>query len=71
MKTLKFKTNIMCGGCIANVTPFLDSAETIEKWEVDTSTPDKILSVSGEEVSIIEVIEKVRKAGYNIEKAED
>ena len=70
MKTLKFKTNIMCGGCIATVTPHLNSAETVEKWEVDTSNPNKILTVQGENLSEKEVIEKVQKAGYKIEKTE-
>ena len=31
METLKFTTNINCGGCIAKVTPFLDNKEGIEK----------------------------------------
>lgn len=70
MQTLKFKTNIMCGGCIATVTPHLNSAESVEKWEVDTANPNKILSVHGENLSESEVIEKVRKAGYIIEKTE-
>jgi hypothetical protein len=28
MKTLKFKTNINCGGCLAKVTPFLNEEKT-------------------------------------------
>lgn len=70
MKTLKFKTNIKCGGCIAAVTPHLNSAETVEKWEVDISNPDKILTVQGEDLSEKEVIEKVQKAGYTLVKTE-
>ena len=45
MKTTKFKTNINCGGCIAKVKPYLDQAEGIETWNVDTTHKDKILSV--------------------------
>ncbi len=45
MNTLKFKTNINCGGCIAKVTPFLDKAEGIASWSVDTNVPEKILTV--------------------------
>ena len=70
METLKFKTNIKCGGCIAAVTPHLNSANTVEKWEVDLANPNKILSVHGENLSEKEVIEKVQKAGYTIEKTE-
>ncbi|GGH12330.1 heavy-metal-associated domain-containing protein [Mucilaginibacter phyllosphaerae] len=46
METLKFKTTIKCGGCISSVTPVLDHLEGIEKWEVDTVNPDKILTVT-------------------------
>ncbi|MBD1395100.1 heavy-metal-associated domain-containing protein [Mucilaginibacter glaciei] len=46
METLKFKTTIKCGGCIASVTPVLNHLEGIEKWEVDTINPDKILTVT-------------------------
>ena len=41
MKTLKFKTNINCGGCVSKVTPFLNNQEGVESWEVDTVNPDK------------------------------
>lgn len=65
-KTFQFKTNINCGGCIKSVTPHLDNAEGIAKWEVDTTNPDKILTVQSEGISEDEVIEVVKKAGYNI-----
>ena len=63
MKTLKFKTNIKCDGCIATVTPFLNSEKEIVSWEVDTTNPDKILTVTTD--SSAETIQKVvEKAGY-------
>jgi copper chaperone len=66
MTTLKFKTNINCGGCIAKVTPFLNSEKSILKWEVDTNSPDKILKVEGEDLKPEDVISKVKEAGYKI-----
>ena len=45
MKTLKFKTNVNCGGCIAKVTPHLNKLKGIDKWSVDTTTPMKVLTV--------------------------
>ena len=45
METLKFKTNINCGGCIATVTPVLNTLEGIFKWDVDTANREKILTV--------------------------
>ncbi len=33
METLKFKTNINCGGCVAKVTPELNATEGILSLE--------------------------------------
>jgi copper chaperone len=68
METLKFKTNIKCGGCIAAVTPALDNLNGVEKWEVDTANPDKILTVetdSGLEAD--QVVTALKTKGYNAE----
>lgn len=65
MKTLKFKTNINCGGCIAKVTPSLNSAEGIAKWEVDTTSPQKVLSIETSTLGEDEVIAILKKAGYS------
>ena len=67
MDTLKFKTNINCGGCVATVTPFLNKEKSIEKWQVDTTNPNKILTVEGSAVNEEEVIEAIVKAGFKIE----
>lgn len=64
MKTLKFKTNIKCGGCISAVTPTLDATTGIHHWGVDTANPDKILTVEGD-ISPEAVVQAVTKAGYN------
>ena len=68
MKTLKFKTNINCSGCIKAVTPFLDGEKEIAHWEVDTVDPEKILTVSTDTLSAGEVKEVVTKAGYKAEE---
>lgn len=61
---LKFKTNINCGGCIKSVTPHLDKAEGINKWEMDTDNPDKILSIETDRLTAEEVITIIDQAGY-------
>jgi copper chaperone CopZ len=66
-KTLKFKTNINCSGCVAKVTPFLNDADGVCHWDVDTSNKDKILSVHSEVITEQEVIQKVQEAGFKIE----
>ena len=70
MKTLQFKTNINCGNCVRAVTGFLNDVKEIEKWEVDTDNPEKILTVKGDDVSSEAVIEAVEDAGYDIELVE-
>lgn len=68
MKKTVFKTNINCGTCVANVTPFLDKAESIESWEVDTSNKEKLLSVKGQDIDKTEITRLVNEAGYSIEE---
>lgn len=64
MNTLKFKTTIKCGGCIATVTPFLNQIEGISNWSVDTNNPDKILTIETENVSAEEITSVLKSAGY-------
>lgn len=65
METLKFKTNIKCGGCIATVTPFLNNIPEISKWEVDINNPEKILTVeANEQLDAETVVATLEKAGY-------
>ncbi|WP_394772432.1 heavy-metal-associated domain-containing protein [Mucilaginibacter sp.] len=69
METLKFKTNIKCGGCIATVTPALDTLDGVSKWGVDTANPDKILTIESENgLTASEVISTLKTKGYNAEK---
>lgn len=65
--TFKFKTNINCSGCVALVTPFLNEAEGICHWSVDTENNDKILSVHSLGITEEEVVHAVEKAGFKIE----
>jgi copper chaperone len=67
MNTLKFKTNINCGGCIKSVSPFLEAEKEILNWQVDTSTADKILTVEGGSIQKETVIRTVEKAGFQIQ----
>lgn len=67
MDTLKFKTNINCGGCIKAVTPHLDKVEGIKRWDVDTVNPDKILTVEADGLDAQGVKGIVEKAGFKAE----
>lgn len=68
MSTLKFKTNIKCDGCVAKVTPGLDANSRIESWKVDLTSPEKLLTVEGDEVTASEVVESLAGAGYRAEQ---
>lgn len=67
MEILKFKTNIKCGGCVATVTPFLNKEGSIQNWQVDTASADKILTISGNNVNPQKVKNVLEKAGFKAE----
>ena len=64
MNTLKFRTNVKCGGCIATVTPHLNKVKGIVSWNVDTTNPLRILTVETEEVSAETIVLVMKNAGY-------
>lgn len=69
METLKFKTNIKCGGCIATVTPQLNNLSEVQKWEVDIENPDKILTIESKgDLDEQDVVDTLAKVGYKAEK---
>ena len=67
MDAIRFKTNIKCSGCIAQVTPALNETVGNNNWTVDTTNSDKILTVSGENPSIDEIKKALEKAGFKAE----
>ena len=68
MNTLKFKTNIKCNNCVAKVSPFLDESIKIKEWNVDLENPDRILTVTGEDLTGEYVKETIMKAGYKADE---
>lgn len=68
MQTVQFKTTINCGGCVAKVTPFLNQLDEVENWKVDTTHPEKILTVSGDELDVDSIKKSVKQAGFEIEQ---
>lgn len=68
---LQFKTNINCQNCVRAVSGFLNEVESIARWEVDTTNPEKILTVEGDTVAAEEVLEAIEEAGFEARLAED
>ena len=67
MEIFKFKTNITSQEAIAQVAPFLDATTDIRRWKIDVASPDKVLSVSGENLYPSLVEQAVQQAGYRAE----
>jgi len=67
MNTLKFKTNVKCGGCIATVTPYLNQVNGIISWNVDTNDPLKIMTVETDGINAEEITSIMKTAGYQAE----
>ena len=68
MKKLAFKTNINCGSCVAKVTPYLQKADSVEQWNVDTANKEKVLTVEGDKIDEKQVVQAVQDAGFKIER---
>lgn len=64
MKTLKFKSNINCSGCVAAVTPFLNSEKEINSWDVNILDKNKVITVTTETLSAETVEQVIKKAGF-------
>lgn len=64
MKTLKFKSNINCTGCLSKVSPVLNEEKNIHKWDVNLKHDDRILTVETDSLSSDEIKQTVQKAGF-------
>ena len=63
MSTQRFKTTINCANCLRAITPELNAEPAITAWQVDTSTPDKILTVTTD-LPAARVVALVEEAGF-------
>lgn len=64
MKTLQFKTNVMCGACVEKITPFMNETAGAGNWSVDLANPAKILTVHSAAAQPTAIKEALQKAGY-------
>lgn len=66
MKTLTFKTNIKCTGCVEKVKPALDQLVGVTHWDVDLEEADKVLTVRETQqiVGAQQIIDVLEKVGY-------
>ncbi len=69
-KTYRFKTNINCNGCVNTIKPYLNNVANLIKWEVDTNSLDKILTVETKNLPKKTIMDIVQKAGFKVEHLE-
>jgi hypothetical protein len=64
MKQLQFSTTINCASCVRAVSPSLNAILGEGNWNVDTQTPDKILTVLQDNISQQIIIDSLISLGY-------
>lgn len=62
----RFNTNINCGGCVKAVSAFINKVPGVERWEVDTQNPQKVLTVEGS-MAVSAILDAVKAAGFSID----
>ncbi len=68
-KTIKFKTNIKCMGCVAAVTPALNETVGESNWAVDLQSPDRELTIQVDDDGAEPVVAALAAVGYKAEPA--
>lgn len=68
MKTIQFKTNLKCNGCVAILQKAFENENSIKNWTVDLNHPDKLLSVSTDLLTSDEIQGLIKKAGFVADK---
>ncbi len=67
MKTMKFKTSAKCSGCVAKIDAALEGRLPDGSWNIDLSSPDRILTVEAD-VPEEEIVTLVKSAGFKAER---
>ena len=68
MKTVQFKTNINCSGCVAKVTPTLNERVGEGHWQVVTQNRKKVLTLDSDWLEEGEIRKGLENAGFKAEK---
>ena len=65
MPTLQLKTNLRCVSCVESIRPLLDHDVQISMWAADVTSPDKLLTASGPNLTAHHLQELMAKKGYS------
>ena len=69
MKTLTFKSNINCSGCLSKVSPILNKNDQITNWNVDLENPNKILTVETNSLEHADIRMILEEIGFSVNEA--
>ena len=61
-----YRTNLRCGACVQTIAPLLNGDSGIASWNADVESPDRLLTVEGNDVSRPHVEALLGKAGYQV-----
>lgn len=64
MNIVTFSTNLKCSGCVAKITPALNSLAGAGNWAVNLDNADKVLTVNVPDNRANDIINAVKEAGY-------
>lgn len=62
----QFSTTINCSSCVRTVTPALNELVGEQQWFVDTTIPEKVLTILNEDVNENELLESITNLGFAI-----
>lgn len=74
MKTLRFKSNLKCSGCINAIKPGMDNIKDLKRWRVFLDVSDKIIEAEtegNESETANQILTVVTEAGYKIEQIKE
>ena len=66
MAVLKLKTDLRCEACVESIRPLFDAEPGVARWSADVASPDKVLTVEGEGVSVDRVNRLLGQKGYRV-----
>lgn len=65
---MKFKTNAKCKGCEQAIKMALGDFAPVSEWEMDLTSPDKVLTYKGgAKIDPAQVVAAIKAAGFQAE----
>ncbi len=65
METTILKTDLHCGSCVSKIEPVLKAEKAISDYNIDLTHPDKLITITSENLEIKNVITKINNLGYH------